>query len=119
MYLRRDAEAAREVPLCAAAPERMPHISHRFVARPGCVLVGFDLADPGPELGVAQQGVHERDGAADARPVVIPQRRDQPAPVDREHQVRQDPDQNEPGARRRQLAACSGPARTSTYCQFE
>lgn len=56
---------------CGAAVAR-PQDSRRRVPWRGGVLAGLDSADERAELGVAQQVVHERGGAADAGPVVIP-----------------------------------------------
>ena len=53
------------------------------------VLFGADAPHAGPQIGVAQEAVDERNRPADTGPVVVPQRGHQPGPIHREHQVRQ------------------------------
>jgi hypothetical protein len=81
--------------------------SQRLMTRRCGVLAEDDR--PGLQTGVAQELVHQPGGSADAGPVVIPQRRNQPGAVRGEHQVRQGALPNDQPPICRQMAACCGP----------
>ena len=97
--------------------------SDRVVPRRRGIVPEFDQPSARPQFRVMEQIVHQGSGPADTRPIVIPQRRDQPTAIRGEHQIRQVPRPERaeiaasPGCRliRSSLNEYVGPARVERH----